>query len=95
MAVQPGLCRTLSETKKDRFSHDTARISISGISTVFLQKDANGIANSENPDETAPQSDLGLHYLPRPECLKTWDHYGSSECTDQGLQSVGYSVCII
>ena len=24
------------------------------------------------------QSDLGLHCLPRPICLKTWDHYGRS-----------------
>ena len=31
---------------------------------VFRQKDANGIANNEDPDQTAPmeQSDLGLHY---------------------------------
>ena len=40
---------------------------------VFCQKDANGIANSEDPDQTAPeeQSDLGLHCLPRPICPKT------------------------
>ena len=37
---------------------------------VFRQKDANGIANSEDPDQTA-QSDLGLHCLPRPICPKT------------------------
>ena len=36
---------------------------------VLHQKDANGIANSEDPDEE--QSDLGLHCLPRPICLKT------------------------
>ena len=36
---------------------------------VFRQKDANGIANSEDPDQTAlvEQSDLGLHCLPRPK----------------------------
>ena len=34
---------------------------------VFHQKDANGIANSEDPDQT----DLGLHCLPRPICPKT------------------------
>ena len=34
---------------------------------VFRQKDANGIANSEDPDQTAP---LGLHCLPRPICPK-------------------------
>ena len=35
------------------------------------KKNANGIANSEDPDQTAPQSDLGLHCLPRPVCPKT------------------------
>ena len=37
-------------------------------------KDAEGIANSVDPDQTAPveeQSDLGLHCLPRPVCPKT------------------------
>ena len=36
-------------------------------------KDADEIANSVDPDQTAPlaQSDLGLHCLPRPVCLKT------------------------
>ena len=34
---------------------------------VFGQKDANEIANSEDPDQT----DLGLHCLPRPICQKT------------------------
>ena len=34
---------------------------------IFRQKDANGIANSEDPD----QSDQGLHSLPRLICLKT------------------------
>ena len=29
----------------------------------FVKKDANGIANSEDPE-----SDLGLHCLPRPIC---------------------------
>ena len=39
---------------------------------VFRQKDANGIANSEDPDQTAPLgSDLGLHCLPRSICPKT------------------------
>ena len=49
---------------------------------VFHPKDADGIANSEDPDQTAPrirllleQSDLGLHCLPRPICPKTLDHY--------------------
>ena len=37
-------------------------------------KDADSIANSEDPDQTAPreeQSDLGLNYLPRSICPKT------------------------
>ena len=38
---------------------------------VFCQNDANGIANSEDPE----QSDMGLHCLPRPVCLNTLDHY--------------------
>ena len=36
---------------------------------VMLLKDADGIANSVNPDQE--QSDLGLLYLPRPVCPKT------------------------
>ena len=43
---------------------------------VFLRKEANGIANSKDPNQTAPlgaeeQSDLGLHCLSRPFCRKT------------------------
>ena len=38
-------------------------------------KDADGIANVVDPDQTAPidpgQTDLGLHCLPRPVCPKT------------------------
>ena len=34
--------------------------------------DADGMANSVDPDQTAPeQSDLGLHCLPRHICPKT------------------------
>ena len=36
----------------------------------FHQKDANGIANSEDPE-------LVLHCLPNLVCPKTKDHYGS------------------
>ena len=44
----------------------------------ILSKNANGIADSEDPDQTAQeQSDLGLHCLPRPICQKTLDHYGN------------------
>ena len=36
-----------------------------------------GMANSVDPDQTAEeQSDLGLHCLPRPVCLKTYENYG-------------------
>ena len=38
---------------------------------VFCQNDANGIANSDDPDQTAPLSDLGLYCLPRPICPNT------------------------
>ena len=41
---------------------------------VLHPKAAYGIANSEDPDQTAP--DLGLHCLPSPICPKTKDHYG-------------------
>ena len=36
-------------------------------------KDANGLVNSGDPDQTAlqEQSDLGLHYLLKPICPKT------------------------
>ena len=43
---------------------------------VFYQNDANGIANIEDPDQTAPLG-LGLHCLPIPVCPKTKDHYGT------------------
>ena len=34
--------------------------------------DADGMANSVDPDQTAPlETDLGLHCLPRPICPKT------------------------
>ena len=48
---------------------------------VMSPNDADGMANSVDPVQTAPQgvansvdpdqSDLGLHCLPRPICLKT------------------------
>ena len=41
-------------------------------------KDADGMANSGDPEQTAPleQSDLGLHCLSRPICPKNYDVYG-------------------
>ena len=38
-------------------------------------KEEDGMANSVDPDQTAPESDLGLHCLPRPVFQKTWDHF--------------------
>ena len=40
--------------------------------TAMYQKDADGMANSVDPDQE--QSYLGLHCLPRPDCLNTQDH---------------------
>ena len=41
--------------------------------------DADEMANSVDPDQTAPleQSDQGLHCLPRPVCPKTEEHYST------------------
>ena len=39
---------------------------------VMSLKDAHGMANSVDPDQTAP---LGLHCLPN--CSKTEDHYST------------------
>ena len=49
---------------------------------VMSPKDADGMANSVDPDQTAlllleGQSDLGLCCFPRPICPKTWDRYCS------------------
>ena len=46
---------------------------------VMSPNDADGMANSVDPDQTAPleQSDLGLHYLLRPICPKTSENYGN------------------
>ena len=38
--------------------------------------DADGMANSVDPDQTEEQSDLGLHCLPGHICPKTKDHNG-------------------
>ena len=47
-------------------------------------KDVDRMANSVDPDQTAPQSDLGLHCLPRSVCPKTHDHYGYLHVFCQG-----------
>ena len=38
-------------------------------------KEAGGMANSVDPEQTAQQFDLGLHCLHRPICRKTLDHW--------------------
>ena len=46
-------------------------------------KDADGIAISADPDQTAEeQSDLGLHCLPRHVCPKTYNHYGNGTASN-------------
>ena len=46
--------------------------------------DVDEIANSVDPNQTAPsgQCDLGLHCLPRPVCPNTLDHYSNRHITD-------------
>ena len=59
-----------SDTQKSFYNH-------SKISTMWLYhrvmspNDADGMANRVDPDQTAPQSDLDLHCLPRHICPKT------------------------
>ena len=63
--------KTLKISDARKLSCNTPEFQIKGPNLrVFLQKDANGIANSEDPDQTSPlgQSDLGLHCLPRNIC---------------------------
>ena len=57
-----------------------------GFTTVICPKDADGMANSVDPDQTAPLGavwsgstlfDLGLHCLLRCVCPKTLEHYGT------------------
>ena len=45
-----------------------------GYCILLHPEDADNIANSVDPDQTAPH--LGLHCRPRRICPKTWDHYG-------------------
>ena len=51
---------------------DTEKVAIIALKFehggVMSPKDGDGIANSVDPDQTAP--DLGLHCLPRPVCPK-------------------------
>ena len=51
----------------------------------MLPKDADGMANSVDPDQTS--SDLGLHCLPRPAHLKVLitNHLVSHSCICMGL----------
>ena len=62
MAVQAGLYRTWSETPKDRFSQNEAQFYFKHFKIqakrlchgVIPPNDAYEIANSEDPDQTAP-----------------------------------------
>ena len=59
--------------KKNPKNSDTRKYpeigTVSFYDRVMGPKDADGMANSVDPDQE--QSDLGLHCLPRPFCLKT------------------------
>ena len=88
--MQTGSCLTRSNTQKKGFLitvkflnfHTPENFAViylkfkqrGQILGYFHQKDANGIANSVDPDQTPPleQSDLGLHCLPRPICPKRY-----------------------
>ena len=45
---------------------------------AFCQNGENGIANSEDPDQTAPRGSslIWVCTLPRSTCPKTYGHYG-------------------
>ena len=57
---------------------------------VFHQKDANGIANSEDPDQTAPlgavRSGSALFARTYSICPKTLDHYGKFKDSVYNIQ---------
>ena len=65
--------------RKNHKNSDTRKIAVmtlkfeqSGFTKgVMSPKDADRMANSVDPDQIEEQSDLGLHCLPRPICLKT------------------------
>ena len=61
-----------SDTQKNCCNHPKSWTRWRFLS-VMHPKDAEGIANSVDPD----QSDLGLHCLSRPVCPKTYENYGS------------------
>ena len=45
--------------------------------TVMCPKDAEGLTNIVDSDQTALHSGQSLHCLPRPVYLNTWDHYST------------------
>ena len=45
-------------------------------------KNADRMVKSADTDQTAPDSDLGLHCLHRPVCPKIYDHYGYVNVSD-------------
>ena len=80
LKFEPKRCRQNSMANSidpDQGQHCLPSVQKLRISMVISPKDADRMANSADPDQTAPeQSDLGLHCLPRPVYPKTWDHYG-------------------
>ena len=60
--------------------HNFPKIEVWFYNAVKHLKDADCIANSVDPTQTAPfkeQSDLGLHCLLRPICPNTKEFYGT------------------
>ena len=57
---------------------------------VFCKKDANGIANSEDPDQTAPLALLAKTYL-----YKNLDHYGMKYCKKKKISDIQNIIVII
>ena len=62
-------CKTLktSDTQTDCCNHPKI-VTMCFYHRITCQEDADGMANSVDPDQTAP---LGLHCLLRPVCPKT------------------------
>ena len=60
-----------SDTPKNCCNNLTIRI----YHRVMCLNNADGMANSADPDQE--QSDLGLHWMHRHVCLKTYNHYST------------------
>ena len=74
------LCKNLTYSHTQKLGCNHPKMLTSWLyQRVMHPKDADGMANSVDPDQTAPLgsgsgSDLGLHCLPRP---KTKYYYGN------------------